>query len=553
MSTHLTPEAFESSAYPRTYGIALGWKLLLLGFGIVFGLGGFAGVVLSVIYLPHGQSGAIWAILFLSAISAGFAASGAYMVFSALTYRVVLATDSVELTEPFRSHRLSCAGIQGRRMLRTQQGFRTLVLVPKDGAGKKLKISLMLKTDQAFDAWIARLPDLDQQDLDRSENEIAQTLYQDLMPQEREARIRQLKVIARCVNWTAIALAVGFFLLPDYHHLLIGTLIAVPWIAIGLVARFQPLYRFGGKRSDAHPDLTQALMIPGLLLMIRALADAHTLDWSGPLMLAIGGALPVSAAALYSDPWFRRQRWTAVLTCIFTLAYGFGAGLEIDVLADSTKPSIYATQVLGMHISRGSKSTSYYLTVRPWGPITQNEEIGVPAARYLATSIGDTICAYLGKGAFEVAWYQLRDCPEEYVHAFEPLRSFDGVTLGTTEAELRRRHGPPLRSLSPSHWLYDSIDEAHDGLLDVYFTHGPTESSRRVVAVFFTGRADGVSGGMPNLLGLTREQLVRRFGEPLRQRQMPRPGGGYLLEFPNGIVALVRDGKTRGYGVQVLP
>jgi hypothetical protein len=550
MLTQLPPEAFDSSDCPRAYGISLGWKLFLVGFGILFGLGGLAGAVLPLLYLPHDQSGAIWT---LSAISAGFAALGAYAVFSALMYRVVLTPDGVELTEPFRSRRLSCAEILGRRMVRTQQGLRTLVLVPKDERVKKLKIPLILKRDGAFDAWIARLADLDQQDLDRSEHEISETLYQDLMPQEREARVKQLKVIARWVNWTAIALAFGTVLLPDYHHLLMGTLIAVPWIAVVLVARFQPLYRFGGRRNDPHPDLTQALMIPGLLLMMRALADAHTLDWSGPLVLAVAGGLPLCAVALRVDPWFRRQRLAAVLTCFFILAYGFGAGLEIDVLADSTKPSIYVTHVISKRINHGSKSTTYYLTVEPWGPIAHNEEIRVSAARYRTADVGDAVCIYLGKGAFKVAWYQLRDCPENYVHALQPLHSFDGISLGTTAVDLRRTHGPPLRSLSPDHWLYDSIDEAHDGLLDVYFTHGATESSRRVIAVFFTGRTDGVPGDMPNLLGLTREELVQRFGEPLRQRQMPPPSGGNLLEFRNGIVALVRDGKTSGYGVYVLP
>lgn len=536
MLTQLGPETFESSDYPRTYGVSLGWKLLLLGIGILFGLGGIAGLVLPILYLPHDQSGAIWP---LSAFSAGFAAFGAYMVCSALMYRVILTADSVELREPFRSRRLSCTEIQGRRMFRTQQGPRTLVLVPKEGAGKNLKISLMLKTDRTFDAWTARLPDLDRQDLDRSEHAIAEALYQDLMPQQREERINQLKVVARWVNWVAIALALAAFLLPDYHHLLIGTLVAMPWIAIWLVARFQPLYRFGGKRNDAHPDLTAALMIPGLLLMARALTDAHTLDWSGPLMLAVAGGLPVSAAAVAVDPWFRQQRLAAILTCIFTLAYGFGAGLEIDVLADSSKPSTYVTQVLGKRVNHGSKSTTYYLTVGPWGPITQNDEISVPAARYGTASIGDTICVYLGKGAFKVAWYQLRDCPEGLLHALEPLRSFDGVTLGTTAVELQRTHGPPLRSISPDHWLYDSIDEAHDGLLDVYFTQGATKNSRRVRLVFFTGRTDGAPGDMPNLLGLTPGELVQRFGEPLLRRQTPRPSGSYLLEFRNGIVVLV--------------
>ena len=98
---------------------------------------------------------------------------------------------------------------------------------------------------------------------------------------------------------------------------------------------------------------------------------------------------------------------------LFTgLAYGLGAGLQIDILADSAKPSVHATQVLGKRVHHGSKSTTYYLTVAPWGPITRNDEISVSAARYGATRMGDTVCVYAGRGAFRVGWYQLRDCPD---------------------------------------------------------------------------------------------------------------------------------------------
>jgi len=415
MLKQLTPEAFESPGYPRTYRVSPGWKLFLVCFGVLFALGGVVSVVAVIFHPPDDASGAIRATLFVSAISAGFAVLGAYMVFSAVMYRVVLTADGVELTEPFRTRRLSCVEIQGRRTLRNQQGPRSLLLIPRDAAAKKLRISLMLKTDPTFDAWVAQLPDLDQQELAQSEREVAETLYQDLMPHDRKARIRRLKVIAQWVNWAGIALAVGAFLLPDYHHLLIGVLIALPWIAIWAVARFQPLYRFDGRRNDAHPDLTLGLIMPGFLLMVGALTDVHTLDWAGPLMLAVGGGLPLTGAALLADPWFRQRRVSAILVGIFTLAYGFGAGLEIDVLADSTKPSIYVTQVLGKHLSRGSKSTTYYLTVAPWGRITRNDSISVSAARYRATSTGDTLCVYLGKGAFKVPWYQLRGCPEAYL------------------------------------------------------------------------------------------------------------------------------------------
>jgi hypothetical protein len=412
MATQLTGDGVEVSLQPRSYGVSPGWKLLLVTLGLLFGPGGIAALVFLVFLAPHGANEPIWLTLFLSAIAAGFAALGFYTALSALIYRVVLTADGVEVIEPFRRRQLLCREMSGRRMLRPQQGPPILVLVPKDETAKKLKISLMLKKDPAFDAWLAQLPDLDQEELDRSEREVAEALYQDQMPDERSAHITRLKQLAKWINGATIAVAIAAFALPDNHHLATATLIALPWVAVWLVARFQPLYRFGARRNDAHPDLTAPLIVPGLLLAARALTDAHTFDWSGPLMLAFSGGLALSCAALRVDPWFRQQRWTAILTCIFLFAYGLGAGLEIDVLADSITPSVYRAQVLGKRVSRGSKSSTYYLRVGPWGPIAAADEISVPAARYATTRTGDTVCIYVGKGALRVPWYQLRDCPE---------------------------------------------------------------------------------------------------------------------------------------------
>lgn len=220
---------------------------------------------------------------------------------------------------------------------------------------------------------------------------------------------RRLKAVAKYLNGGTVVLGIAAFVLPDYHHLATTLLIALPWVAVWLVARLQPLYRFSGKRN--HPNLVLPLFLPGLLLTAQALTEAHTFDVSGPLILACCGGLALTAAALRADPGFRQQRWTTILICVFLLSYGFGAGLEIDMLADSSPATIYHTQVLAKRASHGSKSTTYYLKVGPWGPITGADEISVPASRFHATHTGETICVYVGRGALLVPWYHVWDCP----------------------------------------------------------------------------------------------------------------------------------------------
>ena len=410
---------FDPSHYPRTYEVALGWKLFLIPSGILFTLAGIGAIVFLLLSHFNNTNVPVWAIVFLGALSAAFAGMGAYAALSVLLYRVTLTADGIEVVELFRRRQLSFREIHGLRRVRTQQGPPTIVLVPNDTKAKKLKISLVLKRDRDFEEWCARLTDLDHQELHQSERQLAQTLYQDLMPHERSARIKRLRLVAKWINGATFVVCIAALGLPDYGHVVTGTLLALPWVAVWMVSRFQPLYRFGAKRNDTHPDLTAPLMIPGLVLAVRAMTDVHTLDWQAPLMLACVGGIALGGSALRVDPWFRQQHWAALLMGLFICAYGYGAGLELNALADSTLPNVYATQVLGKRVSRG-KSSTFYLRVAPWGPVTEAADVTVSAGRYQATRIGDRVCVFLGSGVFRIPWFQIRDCPDNLVVRVPP-------------------------------------------------------------------------------------------------------------------------------------
>jgi hypothetical protein len=113
-----------------------------------------------------------------------------------------------------------------------------------------------------------------------------------------------------------------------------AALVALPWVAIGTVARFQPLYRFGGRSTDRHLDLTLPLILPGFILTVHAMSEIETLDWKGPAMLAFAGGALLTGAAGRVDPWFQKQRWIVLVAGLITCLYGVGAGLKLNALAD---------------------------------------------------------------------------------------------------------------------------------------------------------------------------------------------------------------------------
>jgi hypothetical protein len=397
---------FDPTLFPRTYRISAAWRLGILTCSALLTLGGLFGLV----YVSLTGTLVGWAAAFLTAFFGVFALLGLYGVLYPLQYRVTLAVEAIEVIEPFRRRRLTREEIKGRRLLPPNQGISVLVLVPEDARKKSLKISLVLKTDDVFAVWFHDIPDVDVQAAFESEVELAQTLHPGLSPEEQEREIKRLRRRATAMNGATIALSAWGFVSPSPGLLLIAALMALPWLAIVLVAKFQPLYRFGAPSGDQHPDLSLTLIAPGFILMLRALSSFETLDWQVPVVLACASGLALGGAAALVDPWFRKQRVAALLTILLTCAYGYGGSVELNALVDKSVPRSFPTTVLSKRVDGDWKWKTWYLTLKPWGSRREDDDVSVSEAQYQRTQPGNTVCVLLRSGALRIAWYQVADC-----------------------------------------------------------------------------------------------------------------------------------------------
>jgi hypothetical protein len=287
------------------------------------------------------------------------------------------------------------------------------VLVPKPGCGTKIKLSSLLKTDKAFLAWIHSLPDLDLGKKRAAEQERTAAIHSLKQRGFAELTIQRLRRIVSGLNLVVYGVGLAGFLIRDPDHVLTWALVALPWVAILLVAHFAPYYRFGGPKNSPLPDLSLVLIIPGLFLALRALPGIAPVGWQGPLLLTVCGSAMLVGPALWCDPWLKRHRGTAVLLLILCCGYGYGAGIQVNALLDRSTPQKYRVIVTGKNVSHG-KSTSYHLKLAPWGPNVSGQDLLVSNSQYAGTKTGDTVCMLLRSGALRVAWSELGHCDDAY-------------------------------------------------------------------------------------------------------------------------------------------
>jgi hypothetical protein len=317
--------------------------------------------LLGMIYLAIGQEtngpGERIAFAILSPL---FFCLGLYLVAYTVKMKLILSPDRIEQHAVKTVRSLRREEIAGWRAVRMKYHW-TLLFRPRTPELKNLRIILMLKTDEAFNAWIASLPNLDEVERAESTARIIDDQSVGVTAQERSQRLAGAQNRAKVLNWIAgIAAARGFFY-PRPYQLAMATLGIVPLVAIAMLATGGALYQVRGRRNDARADLSIAFLLPGLVMALRGLLDFNLLEWMPIIKATIAGT--VLLTILLASRGMRESRW-AILP--FSVVYLFGAMTQANTLLDRSKRQVFPVRVLNKRISNGN-TTTYYFQVEPWG------------------------------------------------------------------------------------------------------------------------------------------------------------------------------------------
>jgi len=150
------PPPFDPRAYPRTYRLRKGWRILAIATGAGFIVGG--GEILAAAI--RWRAGAGGDRLGLGAAGFALAVFGAALLVDTLRSRVVLTADAIEDHGLHRTFRARREEIAGRRLVRSGR-TPTLVLERRDPGARPFRLLLAVNVDSAFEAWLGTIPDLD--------------------------------------------------------------------------------------------------------------------------------------------------------------------------------------------------------------------------------------------------------------------------------------------------------------------------------------------------------------------------------------------------------
>jgi hypothetical protein len=400
-------EVFNPSHYPHTYRVSASGRVTYCFLGALIVVGGLAGVWY--FGTGHETKTAIEAFA-LVAVCLAFVILGAAIILIMLTTKIVLSVDAIASHGFLGVRRLRREDIAGSRSTRTRS-TSILVLVPKRPGMKKLKINQIVQRDSVLNAWLKTLPDLDAQDLARSQSEIIANRDLGRTPEERAGRLAVARKLANGLTGISVIVCVWAFAYPKPYEFVVVSLAVLPLVALALKVSAGLLYQVVGWRNDARANLAIAFIGPSVVLAVRAFQDIRVFDWKTASVAAAALGLVITVVVAASEKKLRQRGAELLVMLVLSSFYGYGVVVEENMLLDDSEPQIFKAIVLGKRVSKG-KSTRYHLRLSSWGSRRQEDDITVSRTLYASVETGKPICILLRAGALQIRWYAVIPCRE---------------------------------------------------------------------------------------------------------------------------------------------
>lgn len=335
---------------------------------------------------------------------------GGYLLLAGLRSRVVVEGSRITVRGAFQEKSADLDEIEGFRTVSSRNGsYQQLAL--KEGRGN-ITLQNSFKTDDDFREWFQNITDLDERDRQSLLDEIANQQELGTTAEERLDALKRAKTwnitltVATILCGIAIVFNQKAFLSLSVVRWCTVLLALTPVVAAVLAWRSPLLYTAFGRKKDPRADISFVLLIAGIALFMRAV-QVHYVDLKPMLLSMI--LISVALAVLY----FRAAKSSApgafVGLLMFIGFYGYGVVAVADATFDNSPAVPYSSTVVGQHETHG-KSTTYYLSLAPWGPVEDVEDVSVPHNVYLGTSVGDTVCLTLHSGSLHAPWFLLVPC-----------------------------------------------------------------------------------------------------------------------------------------------
>jgi hypothetical protein len=237
---------------------------------------------------------------------------------------------------------------------------------------------------------------------------------------EKRSKVKLSKLTFHKLQWLeyiTIGLGLWFLFHPKPYDILFTALLCMPIIGLllnGITGRpsISSLVEISkdDDGSDKY-DVADFIDFAAWIILIRVLLDYefesfYSMIIPGTIAFFIMLIVLFATHKLIADTT-KSKTWIYASLIFNIFLYSYAATYSANCIYDKSEPTVYDVEVVDKRISKGRRSTTYYVKVAPWGHHYDKEEISVASSQYNEIQIGQMVKIDLKKGLFNIPWYYI--------------------------------------------------------------------------------------------------------------------------------------------------
>jgi hypothetical protein len=374
---------------------SIGWKIFYSVIAVLILL-----FSLILFFIPRGKSETQWVEILPALVTL----SGLLILVTQFRRKVIVSTESVTSISAFGKKDIPISDIKGYSI-----GKRTITIQPLPPSDKNIIINNYnyLHNNGELVAWLkTNLTDLDASGLQAAQGDILQNPAYGATEYDRQENLKKARKIALAYWISSVVIGFGsIFIENNYASTVLG--LGFPLVGILLMVSGKGIIKFvSNGKATSHQAIFLGFPLPPFMMLLKSLDDFSLFNgdnlWFPAVMIAL-----IMTALLYVTGINRSMssfKLQITLMVIISLLYGFAAARQINAVFDSSQPQVFQAKVI-KHRESSGRSTTYYLTLSPWGPQTDAEETEVKYGTYNDARVGGMVNVSLKKGLFNAPWF----------------------------------------------------------------------------------------------------------------------------------------------------
>ena len=353
-----------------------------------------------------------WGLALVLATLAGLVVLFLWSVAHLARARLTVSEEGIEVRGIFRTRTIPWTRLEGYRWIKGKMNVYVV------DAQMPIEVGYFEQRETVCALFQSRLPDLDAAVTEQEAREIRDDLSLGLTEAEKDARLAEMRRLAKALNWSAYVAAViggasALVHAPDWLQILAAcALVALPLALMGLALANPNRLRLDYREGSIYPEGASGIMGASMGLGAMGALDPHTLLGERFFFWVAGLGAAFALAWIYAERERLAGHMRSIMGALNVLAFaGFsafwasGAVYVANRHADVSAPAWGATQVTALRV-KGRSGKTYHVKVAPWSGMPEAVELEVPRQAYRKLQVGMEVEVGVRAGALEIPWVE---------------------------------------------------------------------------------------------------------------------------------------------------